>query len=103
MAKAKQTKHTAAELAAKAKAALQNKGGGSAGLKDRLGGKVGHAKYKCFVCAVQVPDLKSMKDHFESKHPKMEFDEKRCENVHEAVGGKTVVGVAVRGSTKVRH
>jgi hypothetical protein len=30
----------------------------------------------------------------------MEFDEKRCENVHEAVGGKTVQGVAVRGSTK---
>lgn len=31
MAKAKATKHTAAELAAKAKAALQNKGGGNAG------------------------------------------------------------------------
>lgn len=54
MAKAKQTKHTAAELSAKAKAALTNKGGGSAGQKDRQGGKVGHAKYKCFVCAVQV-------------------------------------------------
>ena len=110
MAKAKATKHTAAELAAKAKAALQNKGGGNAGewrrftdkhaalasctkhgdaalrvfmtllgavsclaallglsmlhcalqiafvpfIADRMGGKVGHAKYKCFVCSVQV-------------------------------------------------
>ena len=98
-------------------------------IADRMGGKVGHAKYKCFVCSVQVrsafgsfvittimlrwralcdmmrtgaqwtgrmhqrnsirqlrtmvcannvpmlllqvPDLKSMKDHFESKHPKV--------------------------------
>ena len=50
--------------------------------------------------APQVPDLKSMKDHFESKHPKMEFDEKRCEDVHQAAGGVTTAGVAVRGSTK---
>lgn len=56
MAKAKATKHTAGELAAKAKAALQNKGGGNAGKADRMGGKVGHAKYKCFVCSVQVPE-----------------------------------------------
>lgn len=54
MAKAKATKHTAGEIAAKAKAALQNKGGGNAGKADRQGGKVGHAKYKCFVCQVQV-------------------------------------------------
>ena len=45
MAKAKPTKHTAGELAAKAKAATQNAGGGKAGLQDRKGG-VGHAKYK---------------------------------------------------------
>lgn len=100
MAKAKPTKHTSAELQGKAKAALANKGGGKAGLADRKGGKVGHAKYKCFVCSIQVPDLKSMKDHFDSKHAKMEFDEKRCENVHEANGGQTTIGVAVRGSTK---
>jgi hypothetical protein len=54
MAKAKPTKHTSAELQAKAKAALANKGGGKAGLADRKGGKVGHAKYKCFVCSIQA-------------------------------------------------
>ena len=36
--KAKPTQHTAKEIAGKAKAALQNKGGGKAGLADRLGG-----------------------------------------------------------------
>lgn len=46
MGKAKPAKHTAAELAAKAKAALQNAGGGKAGLADRKGGAAGHAKYK---------------------------------------------------------
>lgn len=60
MAKAKQANHTAKELAAKAKAALQNKGGGKAGLVDRKGGAVGHAKYKCHICAMAAPDLKTM-------------------------------------------
>ena len=46
MGKAKPTKHTSAELAAKAKAATVNKGGGKAGLADRKGGNVGHAKFK---------------------------------------------------------
>jgi hypothetical protein len=46
MGKAKPAKHTSAELAAKAKAATQNAGGGKAGLVDRKGGSVGHAKYK---------------------------------------------------------
>ena len=40
MGKAKPAKHTSAELAAKAAAALTNKGGGAAGKSDRLGGKV---------------------------------------------------------------
>lgn len=40
MGKAKPAKHTSAELAAKAAAALTNKGGGAAGKQDRLGGKV---------------------------------------------------------------
>lgn len=50
MGKAKPAKHTAAELAAKAKAATQNAGGGKAGLADRKGGAVGHAKYKWVRC-----------------------------------------------------
>jgi hypothetical protein len=39
-------KHTAAEIKAKAYNATVNRGGGQAGLQDRKGGKVGHAKYK---------------------------------------------------------
>lgn len=60
MAKAKQTKHTAAEIKAKAKASTENKGGGKAGLQDRKGGAVGHAKYMCPVCKTAAPDLKTM-------------------------------------------
>ena len=47
-------KHTAAEIKAKERAALQNKGGGSAGMEDRRGGKAGHAKYKCPSCGIQA-------------------------------------------------
>lgn len=100
MGKAKPAKHTAAELAKKAKDALQNKGGGSAGKADRLGGKTGHAKYKCPICAQQAPDLKTMQMHHESKHAKLTFEPEKCVNVHEASGGITTTGVAVRGSTK---
>ena len=46
MGKAKPAHHTSAELAAKAKASLQNKGGGKAGLADRKGGAAGHARFK---------------------------------------------------------
>jgi hypothetical protein len=60
MGKAKPAKHTAAEIKSKVAAATTNKGGGNAGKEDRLGGKAGHAKYKCNVCAQQVPDMKTM-------------------------------------------
>lgn len=60
MGKAKPAKHTAAELAAKAKASTQNAGGGKAGLQDRKGGSVGHSRYKCYTCGQTAPDLKSM-------------------------------------------
>jgi hypothetical protein len=60
MGKAKPAKHTAAEIAAKVKAATTNMGGGKAGLQDRKGGAVGHAKYMCPVCKTAAPDLKSM-------------------------------------------
>jgi len=58
--KAKTQKHSAKELAAKAAAATQNKGGGKAGLADRKGGSVGHSRYKCPVCMANAPDLKTM-------------------------------------------
>ena len=54
MAKAKQTKHTSAEIKGKERAANANKGGGAAGEADRKGGKAGHAKYKCPSCGIQV-------------------------------------------------
>jgi hypothetical protein len=48
-AQAKPAKHTAAELAAKVKAATSNVGGGKAGLADRQGGKVSSAaRHACF-------------------------------------------------------
>ena len=98
--KAKPTKHTAAEIKAKAFAATVNRGGGSQGIVDRKGGAVGHAKFKCPICNLQAPSIKSMQDHHESKHPKLPFDAEACKNVHEETGGVTVTGAFVKGSKK---
>ena len=96
--KAKPTKHTAKELAKKLSDATTNRGGGAAGLKDRLGGPAGHSKFQCHICMQQAPDLKSMQAHHESKHAKLEpFDPSRYDDLHEKQGG-TTKGVAVRGS-----
>ncbi|PNW79472.1 hypothetical protein CHLRE_09g416500v5 [Chlamydomonas reinhardtii] len=100
MGKAKPAKHTAKEIAQKVAAATTNKGGGQAGLADRLGGKVGHAKFQCNICKQQAPDLKSMQMHFEARHPKDLWEPEKCTDLHAMVGGVTTQGVAVRGSTK---
>eukprot|EP01002_Notosolenus_urceolatus_P014423 NODE_5901_length_667_cov_43.543689_g4994_i0.p2 GENE.NODE_5901_length_667_cov_43.543689_g4994_i0~~NODE_5901_length_667_cov_43.543689_g4994_i0.p2 ORF type:complete len:103 (-),score=25.34 NODE_5901_length_667_cov_43.543689_g4994_i0:163-471(-) len=100
MGKAKPAKHTAAELARKTAEATTNKGGGKAGMEDRKGGKAGHSKFLCSMCGVAAPSATSMKIHFESKHPNETFDESKCVNKHEELGGQTTTGVAVRGSTK---
>jgi hypothetical protein len=97
--KAKPTKHTAREIAKKTAEANTNKGGGSDGLKDRLGGPAGHSKYMCPICKAQVPDIKTLAIHYESKHPKDVFNEAELEDLHEQQGG-TTKGVAVRGSCK---
>lgn len=97
--KAKPTKHTAAEIAKKNHLANCNMGGGSAGLKDRLGGAAGHAKFICYVCMAQCPDLKTMSLHFDAKHPSLTMDESKFQDLHEVFGG-TTQGVAVRGSVK---
>jgi len=60
MGKAKPAHHTSRELAAKAKAATENKGGGKAGLQDRKGGATGHSRFKCPICMSTAPDMKTM-------------------------------------------
>mmetsp|Transcript_15400 Transcript_15400/g.50603 ORF Transcript_15400/g.50603 Transcript_15400/m.50603 type:complete len:106 (-) Transcript_15400:1822-2139(-) len=101
--KAKPTKHTAAAIKAKVAESTQNKGGGKAGLQDRKGGAVGHAKFQCPLCKQPAPDLKTMQMHHESKHPKLPWEPEKCSNLHEASGGVTTAGVAVRGSVKSKH
>ena len=88
------------EINAKVHAAMTNMGGGKAGLQDRLGGKVGHAKYQCPICKTNAPDLKSMQAHWESKHPALPFEAEKCQDVHALTGGVTTAGVGVRGSKK---
>jgi len=96
--KAKPTKHTAKELAGKAAAALTNKGGGKDGRADRAGGGAGHSKMECYVCKMVCPSIKSMEEHFNSKHSKMgSFDPAKVVNKHDGLVGSTVKGVAVRG------
>jgi len=99
MAKAKPTKHTAAEIAAKAKAANTNMGGGEAGMKDRLGGAAGHSKFLCNHCKTPLTSLTQAKQHHESKHDKLPFAESDYTDVHELHGGVTTQGIAVRGTT----
>ncbi len=45
--------------------ATTNKGGGKAGLMDRLGGAAGHAKFICPLCKMQAPSIKNMEEHHE--------------------------------------
>ena len=79
--------------------ATQNAGGGKSGKEDRLGGKAGHARFECYICKQQAPDLKSMSMHFDSKHPKDTMDESKFVNKHEVFGG-TTQGLAVKGTLK---
>eukprot|EP00747_Dinoflagellata_sp_TGD_P218104 gnl/TRDRNA2_/TRDRNA2_90402_c0_seq1.p1 gnl/TRDRNA2_/TRDRNA2_90402_c0~~gnl/TRDRNA2_/TRDRNA2_90402_c0_seq1.p1 ORF type:complete len:307 (+),score=37.54 gnl/TRDRNA2_/TRDRNA2_90402_c0_seq1:85-1005(+) len=99
--KAKPTKHSAGQLADRIFESTVNRGGGAAGALDRAGGKAGHAKYKCPVCAMAAPDPKSASMHWESKHDKAgPFAIDSWTDAHAAQGGVTTAGVAVRGSTK---
>jgi hypothetical protein len=45
-----------------------NKGGGKAGLQDRLGGAVGHAKFMCPICKTAAPSLTSMQVCYHCDH-----------------------------------
>ncbi|KAJ7544310.1 hypothetical protein O6H91_09G073500 [Diphasiastrum complanatum] len=81
--KAKPKKHTAKEIAAKVDAATTNRGGGKAGMEDRIAAdKGGHAKLACPICKVTAPDVKSMLIHHEARHPKMPFEEDKLINMH---------------------
>src|SRR4051812_14298365 len=81
--KAKPKKHTAKEIQAKVDAALTNRGGGKAGLLDRIGvEKGGHAKWECPHCKTTVPDVKSMQIHHDARHPKIPFEEDKLVNRH---------------------
>jgi len=79
--------------------ATQNVGGGGLGKADRLGGKAGHARYECYICKQQAPDLKSMSMHFDSKHAKETMDMTKFVDKHEVFGG-TTQGIAVKGTLK---
>jgi hypothetical protein len=96
MAKAKPTKHTAAEIAMKAKEATTNKGGGAEGLKDRLGGAAGHSRYLCEICKTPLTSTTQASAHHDAKHPGQEM---KITDVHELHGFVTTQGVAVRGTT----
>eukprot|EP00270_Netrium_digitus_P016880 TRINITY_DN611_c0_g1_i1.p1 TRINITY_DN611_c0_g1~~TRINITY_DN611_c0_g1_i1.p1 ORF type:complete len:103 (-),score=30.24 TRINITY_DN611_c0_g1_i1:405-713(-) len=81
--KAKPKKHTAKEIAMKVDLATTNRGGGKAGVVDRLGlDKGGHAKLVCPVCKTAAPDVKSMQAHHEAKHPKLPFVEQQLVDQH---------------------
>ena len=84
---------------------MQNKGGGKNGKADRAGGSHGHSKMECYVCKMAAPSIKSLEQHYESKHSKMgPFDPTKVGNRHEGLEGSTVKGVGVRGGfAKLQH
>ncbi|EXC29936.1 hypothetical protein L484_015129 [Morus notabilis] len=93
--KAKPKKHTAKEIAAKVDAATTNRGGGKAGLADRVGvEKGGHAKYECPHCKITAPDIKSMQIHHDAEESKLS----NLHATHAAETSKARPGV--RGSHK---
>jgi hypothetical protein len=92
-------RHTAGEISAKTKAATQNAGGGSEGMRDRLGGAAGHSKFKCGHCGAPLTSIAQARDHHASKHDKLPFADADYIDVHAIHGGVTTVGVAVRGTT----
>ncbi|CAM6116331.1 unnamed protein product [Calypogeia fissa] len=101
--KAKPKKHTAKEIAAKIDAATTNRGGGKAGVEDRLAkDKGGHAKLACPVCKATAPDSKSMKIHHEARHPKLPYVEDSLVNLHASAPPSTSSAPkpGVRGSLK---
>jgi len=77
--KAKPTKHTAKEIAAKHHASkMKNggRGGGQDGIEKRSAPKEGKRDIflKCEKCLLMQPSLKSMQIHYESKHPKESWE-----------------------------
>ncbi len=77
--KAKPTKHTAKEIAGKhheAKMRNGGRGGGAEGIDKRKAPKEGKRDIflKCEKCLLMQPSLKSMSIHYESKHPKEDWE-----------------------------
>ena len=78
--KAKPTKHTAKEIASKhhaAKMKAGGTGGGLDGISKRTAPKEGKRDIfiKCEKCFLMQPSIKSLKIHYESKHPKENWEE----------------------------
>ena len=77
--KAKPQKHTAKEIAMKhheAKMRAGGRGGGEEGKEKRKAPKEGKKNVfiACKICFTEQPSLKSMQIHYESKHPKEDWE-----------------------------
>ena len=77
--KAKPQKHTAKEIAQKAheaKLKRGGRGGGQEGMEKRKAPKEGKKDIfiKCNICFTMQPSIKSMSIHYESKHPKEDWE-----------------------------
>jgi len=78
--KAKPTKHSAKEIAMKHHEAKMKKGlrgGGADGIVNRTKPKEGKKDIflKCEKCLLMQPSIKSMQIHYESKHPKENWED----------------------------
>lgn len=77
--KAKPQKHTAKEIAKKdheAKMKKGGRGGGLEGIEKRGAPREGKKNIflKCNICFTMQPSIKSMQIHYESKHPKEDWE-----------------------------
>ena len=77
--KGKTQKHTAAETKAKHKAAKEAKGaaGGGGGGAEKRKAEKNKNTAQCSICMSMQPNMISMESHYDSKHPKIKFEEKK--------------------------
>lgn len=90
--KAKPQKHTAKEIAMKdheAKMKKGGRGGGQEGMEKRKAPKDGKKSVfmDCKICFVAQPSIKSMAIHYESKHPKEDWEAAKA--IYEAQMGSS--------------
>jgi len=96
--KGKTQKHTAKEIASKAKAARERNGAAGGGGSGAAARKASTMKtmLTCSICRTAQPSVKSMAIHYDSKHPKENWKEAETQYLSEKQKLKNATKVKVQ-------